>query len=43
MTPLQMALAYALGGVLRRMLVGVGMFVLAIPLAGRKGRLKVGC
>ncbi len=34
MTPLQMALAYVLGGVLRGMLVGVGTFVLAIPLAG---------
>jgi ABC-2 type transport system permease protein len=34
MTPLQMALAYVLGGVLRGMLVGVGTFALAIPLAG---------
>jgi len=34
MTPLQMALAYVCGGVLRGMLVGAGTFVLAIPLAG---------
>ncbi|MBA3637179.1 MAG: ABC transporter permease [Actinomycetota bacterium] len=34
MTPLQMALAYVGGGVLRGMLVGAGTFVLAIPLAG---------
>jgi ABC-2 type transport system permease protein len=34
MTPLQIALAYVLGGVLRGMLVGMGTFVLAIPLAG---------
>jgi ABC-2 type transport system permease protein len=34
MTPLQMALAYVLGGVLRGMIVGVGTFALAIPLAG---------
>jgi ABC-2 type transport system permease protein len=34
MTPLQIALAYVLGGVLRGMLVGVGTFALAIPLAG---------
>jgi ABC-2 type transport system permease protein len=34
MTPLQMALAYVLGGVVRSMLVGTGTFVLAIPLAG---------
>jgi len=34
MTPLQMVLAYVLGGVLRGMLVGVGTFALAIPLAG---------
>ncbi len=33
-TPLQMALAYVLGGALRGMLVGVGTFALAIPLAG---------
>ncbi len=33
-TPFQMALAYVLGGVLRGMLVGVGTFALAIPLAG---------
>ncbi len=36
MTPLQMALAYVLGGVLRRMLVGVGTFVLAIPWPAEK-------
>lgn len=34
MTPLQMALAYVLGGVLRGVLVGVGTFTLAIPMAG---------
>ena len=34
MTPLQMALAYVLRGVLRGMIVGVGTFALAIPLAG---------
>ena len=34
MTPLQMALAYVLGGVLRGMLVGAGTFALAVPLAG---------
>lgn len=34
MTPLQMGLAYVLGGVLRGMLVGAGTFALAIPLAG---------
>ncbi|MBA3491471.1 MAG: ABC transporter permease [Rubrobacteraceae bacterium] len=34
MTPSQMALAYVLGGVLRGLLVGVGTFALAIPLAG---------
>lgn len=34
MTPLQMALAYVLGGVVRGMLVGAGTFVLGIPLAG---------
>ncbi len=34
MTPLQIALAYVLGGVLRGMLVGTGTFALAIPLAG---------
>jgi len=34
MTPLQIALAYVLGGVLRGMLVGIGTFALAIPLAG---------
>jgi ABC-2 type transport system permease protein len=33
-SPLQMALAYVLGGVLRGMLVGIGTFVIAIPLAG---------
>lgn len=33
-TPLQMTLAYVLGGALRGMLVGTGTFVLAIPLAG---------
>ena len=33
-TPLQMALAYVLGGVARGMLVGAGTFVLAVPLAG---------
>jgi ABC-2 type transport system permease protein len=33
-TPLQMALAYVLGGVLRGVLVGVGTFTLAIPMAG---------
>jgi ABC-2 type transport system permease protein len=34
MTPAQIALAYVLGGVLRGMLVGIGTFALAIPLAG---------
>src|SRR5215218_1387148 len=34
MTPLQMALAYVLGGVLRGLLVGMGTFALAIPLTG---------
>jgi ABC-2 type transport system permease protein len=34
MTPLQMALAYVLGGVVRGLLVGAGTFVLAMPLAG---------
>src|SRR5215211_8406276 len=34
MTPLQMALAYVLGGVLRGLLVGAGTFALAMPLAG---------
>jgi ABC-2 type transport system permease protein len=34
MTPLQMALAYVLGGVLRGLLVGAGTFALAVPLAG---------
>ena len=34
MTPLQIALAYVLGGVLRGLLVGAGTFALAIPLAG---------
>ncbi len=34
MTPLQMALAYVLGGILRGMLVGAGTFALAVPLAG---------
>jgi ABC-2 type transport system permease protein len=34
MTPLQMALAYVLGGVARGLLVGAGTFALAIPLAG---------
>ncbi len=34
MTPLQIALAYVLGGVLRGLLVGTGTFALAIPLAG---------
>jgi ABC-2 type transport system permease protein len=34
MTPLQMALAYVLGGVVRGMVVGVGTFALATPLAG---------
>ena len=33
-TPLQMALAYVLGGVMRGMLVGAGTFALAVPLAG---------
>jgi ABC-2 type transport system permease protein len=33
-TPFQMALAYVLGGVLRGMLVGMGTFALAIPVAG---------
>jgi ABC-2 type transport system permease protein len=33
-TPFQMALAYVLAGVVRGMLVGVGTFALAIPLAG---------
>ncbi len=33
-TPLQMTLAYVLGGVLRGLLVGAGTFTLAIPLAG---------
>jgi len=33
-TPFQMALAYVLGGALRGMMVGVGTFALAIPLAG---------
>ena len=34
MTPVQMALAYVLGGALRGLLVGAGTFALAIPLAG---------
>ncbi len=34
MTPLQMALAYVLGGVVRGPLVGAGTFALAMPLAG---------
>jgi ABC-2 type transport system permease protein len=34
MTPLQMALAYVLGGVVRGLLVGTGTFALAMPLAG---------
>ncbi|MDP9410942.1 MAG: ABC transporter permease [Actinomycetota bacterium] len=34
MTPLQITLAYVLGGVLRGMIVGAGTFALAIPLAG---------
>jgi ABC-2 type transport system permease protein len=34
MTPLQMALAYVLGGVVRGLLVGAGTFALAMPLAG---------
>ena len=34
MTPLQITLAYVLGGVLRGLLVGAGTFVLAVPLAG---------
>jgi ABC-2 type transport system permease protein len=34
MTPLQMALAYVLGGVVRGLLVGAGTFALALPLAG---------
>jgi ABC-2 type transport system permease protein len=33
-TPFQMALAYVLGGVVRGMLVGIGTFAVAIPLAG---------
>ena len=33
-TPFQMTLAYVLGAVLRGMLVGVGTFGLAVPLAG---------
>jgi ABC-2 type transport system permease protein len=33
-TPLQMTLAYVLGGIVRGMLVGVGTFALAIPLVG---------
>ena len=33
-TPLQMTLAYVLGGMVRGMLVGVGTFALAIPLVG---------
>lgn len=33
-TPLQMSLAYILGGIVRGMLVGVGTFALAIPIAG---------
>ena len=32
MTPLQMSLAYVLGGVLRGLLVGVGTLAVAIPL-----------
>jgi hypothetical protein len=39
MTPLQMSLAYVLGGVLRGVLVGVGTFALAIPLAGLPAEL----
>ena len=34
MTPLQMALAYVWGGVVRGLLVGAGTFALAMPLAG---------
>jgi ABC-2 type transport system permease protein len=34
MTPLQMALAYVLGGVVRGLVVGGGTFALAVPLAG---------
>ncbi len=34
MTPLQIALAYVLGGVVRGLLVGAGTFALAMPLAG---------
>src|SRR5215211_1192398 len=34
MTPLQMALAYVLGGVGRGLVVGGGTFALAVPLAG---------
>ena len=34
MTPLQMTLAYVLGGVLRGVLVGAGTFALAVPLVG---------
>jgi ABC-2 type transport system permease protein len=34
MTPLQMALAYVLGGTIRGFLVGAATFALAIPLAG---------
>jgi ABC-2 type transport system permease protein len=33
-SPLQIALAYVLGGVVRGMLVGLGTFALAIPFAG---------
>ncbi|MDP9479684.1 MAG: ABC transporter permease [Actinomycetota bacterium] len=33
-TPLQMALAYVLGGALRGLLVGVGTYALAVPLVG---------
>jgi ABC-2 type transport system permease protein len=34
MTPLQIALAYVLGGVVRGLVVGTGTFALAVPLAG---------
>jgi ABC-2 type transport system permease protein len=34
MTPLQMALAYVLGGAVRGLVVGAGTFALAVPLAG---------
>ncbi|MDQ3377296.1 MAG: ABC transporter permease [Actinomycetota bacterium] len=34
MTPLQITLAFVLGGVLRGLLVGAGTFALAMPLAG---------